>query len=496
MSFKILLLLVALFAVKINAQNLTCMAPDKIDSKANSVSLLLKSTSALIKSVRVIAEKTGKTSKQEIKQNVTYAINLKVERDVNNFNAFGYDNNDRPIPNEICSVTVERDDPSQEDATVSTTALANKFTDKNEPPKKDNGEDNGEDVGQDDNGKNNGEKVAPKKAPEVEPLTQSKNFRAVVGLEQIGASSATSKQQPFFDLFFNTPISSQKRKLQLSVWGNIRFSTTPVQGINSLSSVSLPTTFATNFVQTDSTSKVNDLVQAFDFLTGLELQLFKSKVKHTSLLPGISSVSLILSGGAVSPLTADKGATYYKIPRVNNDADIDPRFKELFPNVTTQKNVAFVSPERDRFFRQYFAGFRIKTNYLMDKSSKVEREDLVSGMFDITFGQNEAMTTKLRGLILRLDGSMPIPLFGNNFLYVFGSTQMRMGRNLEKPLPSIFLEPVSPIALSSADTFVVSATQNPALRANRDIFRIGVGVDLLKLFKSDKSTDTPSKPLN
>lgn len=117
---------------------------------------------------------------------------------------------------------------------------------------------------------------------------------------------------------------------------------------------------------------------------------------------------------------------------------------------------------------------------------------MVPAMFDVTFGQSEAVTNSLKGVILRLDGSAPIPLFNKNYLYIFGSAQLRIGRNTNQPLPSIFLEQASPAALSSADTFVVSADQNPILRSNRDTFRFGIGIDLLKLFQQNPPPSEPS----
>jgi hypothetical protein len=482
------------FTVNLMAQTLTCTKPDgdEFDPKAETVLVLLKSKSPEVTKVRIVPQKNDLISWQDVTPNKTVALNLKLEKGENTFDIVGFNSEREPIQGQSCVVSVRR--PSAVANNTNTNSNTNSRTSGNT-----NSNTNQNNLAAADT------KPNTNASPTPEPKTQSKHFRASVGLEVVGASSSPSEQQPFFDLFFSTPIGSQypgvkgwKRHLQFSVWGNTRFSSSPVQNISSLSNFTLPT-FANNFVGTASQTKFNELVKSFEFRAGGELQIFKSYKPYGGLLPGVSSVSLIMSAGAVTPLSFENGSVFYEVPKVNNGADVDPRFKELFPGVTTQKIIAFTTPERERFYRQYFAGFRIKTHYLKTDSNSIyseeslEREDLVPGMFDITFGQNEAITNKLRGVILRLDGSMPIPIT-NNILYVFGSAQMRLGKNIDKPLPGIFLKPSLGIDLSSADVFVVPANQNPLFRSNRDTFRIGVGVDLLKLF--NKSNDNQSNSDN
>jgi hypothetical protein len=313
------------------------------------------------------------------------------------------------------------------------------------------------------------------------------NFRAVVGFEQVGASSAASKQNPFVDLYLSTPFGLTSRynhKLSLtpSVWSSLRFTTTPVQGIAALANFT-PVNFANNFVQGDSASKVNDLVQTFDFLVGFEQPIVPRR-KFVGFIPGETSISFIVAGGAINPLSSEKTTAFYKVPRVNNGADIDPRFLAAFPEAAGKTNIAFVSPERDRFFRQYYAGLRFKT---MFRNSEIRYQP---AMFDVTFGQNEAITNRLQGVIMRFDGSLPIPVKKANFLYLIASTQMKLGKNVNRSLPSFFLDPAANTTLTNSDTVVVPLDRSPYLRSNRDIFRIGVGVDLLKLFKGEEKPET------
>ena len=470
MNMKLLFLILIAFVVNANSQSFVCTAPSKVEFDKKSIKLYIKNTSANVKSARIISEQADHTSTKKIEKDETYPVDINLKVGENEINVFGYDASKKRIPNEECSITVEREENPNQSNTSNTNPNSS-------AAKTDN------------------------------TRTQSRYFRAIAGIEQVGASSTPSKQQPFFDFFFINPIASKSpdatgksKHLQFSLWGNVRFGTSNVQGIGALSSFN-PATFATNFVQGDSSNKTSDLVESFDFLAGAEIQVFKSKKHHVSFLPSVTSISLIGSVGAITPLSSEKGAVFNTIPRVNNDMDIDPRFTAMFPDVGTQKTVAFVAPERDRFFRQYFGGFRIKSHflktdsktdeYILDEDGNyIERDDIFPAILDITVGQNEAITSKLTGVILRIDGSYPIPI-KNNLLSVFGSAQLKLKKAQEKDLPSIFLAPALPAALSDPDVFVVRANENPLFRSNRDTFRFGVGIDLLKLFSSSEDKKKP-----
>jgi len=328
---------------------------------------------------------------------------------------------------------------------------------------------------------------------------QSVNYRTIVGLEQVGASSANSKQNPFLSFYFNTPINIGRKSVDcssnsaqcrdgksikedyffdFSIWGDVRFTTTPVQTFDALSNFA-PLTFANSFLTAGGAGKVNDLVQSFDFLVGVEKQLARPGKLFRGVFPGRTSLSLIAAGGAISPLSSDKTATFYKVPTVNNGMDIDPRFLAQFPEAAGKKNVAFVSPNRDKFYRQYYGGVRLKT-FFQDEDRSL---NYFPAMFDITIGQNEAITSKLRGVILRFDGSTPLPIKKVDFLYIFGSAQMKLGKTVNQSLPSFFLEPATTTSLTSNDTVVIPIDRSPFLLSNRDVYRIGVGVDLFKLFE-------------
>lgn len=350
---------------------------------------------------------------------------------------------------------------------------------------------------------------------------QSASTRAIVGYEQIGASSSTSKQNPFLDFYFDTPFAIpfskkqicvplsapgkkleaadlrqneflktciegqkpvyQEKKFDFSIWGNVRLSSIPVQTLVSFSNLN---TFQ-SFIEKDG-QKSNDLTQSFDFMVGLETKVpFLKGIFGQGFLPGRASVHLIAAVGAINPIAPSQTAQIFKIPKIGTapNENVDPRFLELFPEAKGNDNIAFVSPLRDHFFRQYFAGIRLKTNFF--ERDGVRRRDIFPAMVDVTIGQNEAITGSLHGLVSRIDGSTPFPIKGLDFLYFFGSAQLRLGKKVNSSLPTFFLEPSgSTINLSSPKTVIVPVDRYPQTISNRDVFRMGIGVDFFRLFKS------------
>lgn len=331
-------------------------------------------------------------------------------------------------------------------------------------------------------------------------FTTSSSTRAIVGIEQVGASSANSKGSPFLEFYFDTPFGIPfgkkripcspvcengettrlvPRKFEFSAWANLRLSTIPVQTFANLGSFGTFPTFLS-----ESSAKPNDLAQGFDFLVGLQ-----TKVPGVfgrwgqGFLPGKSSLYLIASAGAVNPLSSEKTAQIFKVPTIvmNGMTVNDPNFLAIFPEAVGKSNIAFVSPDRDKFFRQYYGGIRMKTEFQNDN----EGRPVFPAMVDFTIGQNEAITGTLRGVILRADGSTPLPVL-DGYLTIFGSTQLRLGRKVRETLP-MFLSPADPaITLTSPTIAIVPLDRYPRTISGRDVFKLGIGVDLFRIFKKAK----------
>jgi hypothetical protein len=326
--------------------------------------------------------------------------------------------------------------------------------------------------------------------------TNSVNERLIVGLEQAGASSANSETKPFLDLFFTRPLSKGDLP-RVSIWGQIRLSTTPEQ-------VGATGAFPSNLVnQVAQTGKTVDLVESFDFLAGLEVKVFSSGGHFPSLAPGKKQKNhfyLLAGGGAINPLTTTKeSAQIFKVP--STDSPQRQLFVDRFGADAANKTyVAFVFPERDRFFRQFYAGFRLKTFYYEnDNDNKMLNQ--FPGMLDVMFGQNEAVTGgrlkndvtdssgkiigRKRSYVFRLDGFYPLPIKSASFLYLYGTAMMKIGGGGVRITTPLFLDTApGDVLVTNKDVFIA-----PTLQINRDYYKIGIGIDLFDLFNRKPKTD-------
>ncbi len=316
------------------------------------------------------------------------------------------------------------------------------------------------------------------------PSTQhgsSLHTRAILGFEQTGGSGSGTSQKPFLDFFFSAPLikSTDETPPPFSTWGSIRFASVPTQQLAS-GGLGLQN-FAGSFLSNFQGVNVNEIVQGFDFLAGVDFRLHGggSGRGYLSAAPGTfqkTSISLIAAIGAINPFNERQNAQIFTIPKINGQDD--PEFVKLFPEAAGKNNIAFVTPERDRFFRQYYGGLRFKT-FFFDKRGQVI--NTFPAILDVTVGQNEVVTGLLRNPVFRLEGFYPFPFKAAKFLYLYGTAMMKMGgKGAESRLP-LFLAPATSITLPDPNTVIVPIDRNPNLRSTRDYYRIGVGINLIEL---------------
>jgi hypothetical protein len=294
-----------------------------------------------------------------------------------------------------------------------------------------------------------GKKEEPAALNNTESLS-SKYMRAIIGIEQSGVSSGSSAQNPFVDFFFNAGLT----KGYLSAWGDVRLTTTPQQ-------VTAFVSAASNVAGAATGTKLNDLASSFNFKMGPEYLLTRgsdAKIR-TSVIAGF---------GAASLLTAPaQSGQIFKLPSPTSSQSA--AFLAQYPEAKTPGAafIAFVPLERDRFFRQYFMGLRIKSYH----------QEGFPSMLDVTFGQNSAVTGgQLRHFVLGIDGSYRLKLMDNAF-YIFGSANLKVGGPKYSGTPFI-LDPAETTVKLSDSNVVITSRQS-----NRDFYRIGFGVDLIGLFK-------------
>lgn len=302
-------------------------------------------------------------------------------------------------------------------------------------------------------------------------------WRAVVGYEQAGASSQNSSRDIFFDFGISVPLTSRNKYngdwtsfgARMRTWGDIRLSSVPDPSLDEKSLKD----FVIGFNETVGNTKVGKVVQALETTAGIEIRGFStpktfdgifSKTRHRF------SVNFIAGGGIITPLSPSDS---------NNKAifTATDEARRRYGLSADKTFIAFVSPDRDRFYREYFAGIRLKTLYFDEYDRPL---DIHPANLDITFGQNEAVTGgRLRGGILRFDGFYPLPIGKLNFLYLYGTAQMKPSRHKEFDTPLFLDAAPAGTSFNGNNTAII-----PIPTINRDYYKIGIGVNPFKIFCS------------
>ncbi len=296
--------------------------------------------------------------------------------------------------------------------------------------------------------------------------------RSIIGIEQAAAASANPEQKLFLEFNLSAPLFKKDVPMKAPVWLwlNPRITSVPQQLTTSVAEFST----ASNFIAPFNNGKVNEIAQGAEFLGGVEIKLGnpfkeiatgfgdKTKVRF--------GLSLVLAGGTSTPFGSQQVAPQFF--KVNSTV------KEAFKVPDGKEFIAFVAADRNRFFRQYYGGLRIKSYYVKEGANKnwEELDDIFPGIIDLTFGQNESVTGGgLHGGVVRLDGIYPLPFARG--VYAFGSVLMKLSK--PKVPPPIILQPPETSPEFPADNVFIQ--QVPPRDA--DHYRFGVGIDLIKMLK-------------
>ena len=296
--------------------------------------------------------------------------------------------------------------------------------------------------------------------------------RAVVGYQQAGAASTAFEQNYFFDLFnsYSVPFHQQINPdfgEKWRAWQAVRVASAPQSGNVTISGL------AQNFVTNVGGLNANDAVRVFDFLGGVEYRISG----NTALLPSFDrntkqkfSLSLIADFGFITPADPSTTTKVFALSDL-----LKAQLEKKTPGITTGKNfVSFTQVDRDRFFRQYYAGLRFQTFFFNRHNIPLQR---FPAQLDVTYGQNEYVTSgRLRGGVFRIDGYFPLPYENLQFINLFGSAVLRPTRT--KITEALILAPAPNQAAS--DNNVINL---PVSQFNRDYYRIGVGIDFISFVK-------------
>lgn len=313
---------------------------------------------------------------------------------------------------------------------------------------------------------------------------------AVIGFEQAGASGARSDQKFFFDFFTSRPLpfgAANNKKNEpfgtwLRWWGDVRIATYPQQ-------ISTPVAqFASTFATQAGSVKVNELAQFGEFRTGLDFRL-KAFAEGQRLIPNIgagsqqSSLSFFVSFGAMGAFNPpSERMDIFLIPAPNSPQAA--AFERNFPKATysdlklpSTQYVGLTAPDRNRFYRQYGAGFRLTTRFY-DKNGGVLPSPAMVG---ISLGQNELVSGgRLQGLAGKFEGFYPLTIGDPNpdgkfVLYLFGRANLHFGRATEAT--PLVLQRATGI---QADNPAIAVISQPSAR---DTYTIGVGIDAAQLIR-------------
>lgn len=315
---------------------------------------------------------------------------------------------------------------------------------------------------------------------QIPPNLFGEEMRAIVGYQQAGASSSDFQQNWFLDFYISRPLAFLRRTEGTQPpwfrwWGNVRVASFPQQGNQSLSDIvtGLPTQIGA--------LKLNQMAEGAEFLSGIELEPWRSFPFRgfSENSRQIFSLGIIAGFGATGYFSSpSNNVQVFQVPASGSPQYTT--FHNLYPNVATA-NVGFISPNLERFPKQYLAGLRLTTHYVDPSGMPLTTSP---AMLAFTVGQNQVITGgRLSGIVGRVEAFYPLP-FGNrkhgpastfSSVYLFGDAQMRLGGS--QSVPPLVLDPVSTPASDPSVTLV-------SLPNTRDEYRIGFGVDLVNLISS------------
>jgi hypothetical protein len=318
---------------------------------------------------------------------------------------------------------------------------------------------------------------------DTDPLFGGEFVRTIIGLEQSGASSSDREFHYFSDAYFDAPLVGRKHAdpyfgPRLRVWGDARITSVPQTLDATVSDFATNEALATNI----GALKANEVAQAVEVLAGVEYRLLGSSDR---LFPSFArdtknrfTVSLIAGGGLVTPVSATEGASVYTLD-ARSRTTLAARGYDVPADATY---FAFVPKERDRFFRQFYAGLRLKTFYADSDGYPTRR---APAMFDVSIGGHEAFTGgRFRNAVLRLDGFYPLPYEKARWLYIFGTAILGPKRTVITD-PLVAVRAPDGVKVTDSAVHVI-----PVDAINKDYYRIGFAVDAIDLIRTiKKSTD-------
>lgn len=336
-----------------------------------------------------------------------------------------------------------------------------------------------------------------------------------------GSSTSGPSQQYFVELDLVAPLqwlpfgcSNNKTDFLLRrcwVWLNPRIASVPTTTSTALTSFN-----SSSLITGIGSQTIGGISQSFEFQAGGEYYVFQpSKPWGAGSSWTKGGVSLIFGVGALTPFNSISTAPEYGLnsnlaQQFTQNAALATQYPQLAgalcsgygymsstnftcppPPSTKPTTVAFVFPNRSRFYRSFFGGFRLRFFFFKgtcgngEGSGDCQVASIYPGTFDIRFGEDESVTGRhLVPLVTTLTGSQPIP-GTKGAVRVFGSAYLRLKGNQNSPA-LVLVPTTSFLSLDNAQVAV-----QPIPRSDLDYSRLGLGVDLIALVRN--FTKPPAK---
>lgn len=309
-------------------------------------------------------------------------------------------------------------------------------------------------------------------------FSQSEKLRIITGYEISRASSTTGSEKAFFDVYFSQPLPFFfNKKRRLNVWGNIRFTSIPLQNDKAIGAIS------GDYFSTLSGLKLNEMTQSAEFLVGIERNLWsikKSKEREYNY-----TLALTVAYGGSTPMVSETNPQLVVFNMPTSDQlrqELKNRYSCTDADFVGKEYISFVPEDRESFFHQYYFGFRLKAYTNENGNSKLPVT------IDISYGMNQAASGGIGKLfgkksVVRFDGFLPIEIL-HIPIYLFGTVCINVAKDDIVHTPLILGELVTDDNTQSINSDkLLIVTEKPN---KRDFFKIGIGIDLYKIFKTSQ----------
>ena len=343
-------------------------------------------------------------------------------------------------------------------------------------------------------------KVQDPPAPASATLTPTEKSKLALlrisgGIDVSAAASVDPAAKFLLDGAFESPLMPDKSKPKLDshLWGSGYIRLASIASPGAVNGVSDVATYVKPL--TDSTPAA--LVQSAEGNVALEWHFIRQGPAHS--LKGEEQPSLfsaVLNAGVITPLSQSQAnPTIYIVSQQLYNSYTAASTSDTVAmtaiqaacgssfDASTPCYVAYLPQDRTRFYRNYAGGVTYKKYYYNGGATKDDDSFGFPGIATLTIGQNEYVTRgQLRGLVLHAGASWP--LAGNlpvgkwaGAVYTYGAIDMNLNGKNQNTQEYLLQTAGSSVTLASNRLAAFSVKQQ-----DRDRYRFGIGVDILKLF--------------